>query len=397
MNSGAYWSNESMVFYIILGLYAIWTVQHVKFLEIKTNNKNNIFFNRYILLFTIFLTIFYAFRLVNQYVGGADAPSYIFFFEECNNPTYADHEWFLHNDFLFRYFTKFLRLFSDDYHFYFIIIGGFNIYICILFLLEFCNKKSNYIPCLLLVFLYWRSMSSIRSNTASAVFMLSIILLHRQYIKTAIILGISSFFFHKMAGIYVLFFPFYYVFTNFKMNRSRFFVLLFAVISLGTFIQTSFLDYAKDFDFGEHYSSYVIRSADTSFWDNTWKIAFEQMLLGVFILFNYRNIQNQIRFLNKIDSGRLRMIWLLCIFDMMTIPVNSILGSWRGYEFLYMARIVMWCEILYLANKTQAKSFVPVLNTFFLVAFVAWMVFRFYSMWETSNLMPYIFEPLTNM
>ena len=351
MNSGAYWSNESMVFFIILGLYAIWTVRRVKIVESKSNHAINLFFNRYLLLFAIILTVFYTYRLVNEYVGGADAPNYIFFFKECNNPAYANNEWFLHNDFLFRYLTKFLRLFTDDYHFYFIIIGGFNVYVCILFLLEFCNKKSNYIPCLLLVFLYWRSMSSIRSNTASAVFLLAIIFLHRKYIKTAIVLAVSTYFIHKMSALYILFFPFYLFFTNYKMNRSRFVLLLIAVISLGTFIQTSFLDYVKDIEFGEHYSTYVLRAVDTSFWDNTWKIAFEQMLLGIFMWINYQKIQNQIKNLDKQEADRLRMVWILCVFDIVTIPVNFILGSWRGYEFLYMARIVMWCEILYLANS----------------------------------------------
>ena len=131
-----------MAFYVILGLYTIWVFSEVK--QDDTEYRGyRLFWNSHVLLLAVLLIIIAAFRLVALGVGGTDAIGYKNFFEQCNNPLYASDEWFLHQDIFFRYITKFLRLFTGDYHFYFIVLYGFNVIAYILFLLEFCQKKSN--------------------------------------------------------------------------------------------------------------------------------------------------------------------------------------------------------------------------------------------------------------
>ena len=351
------------------------------------------FINIYVLSYIFILTILAAYRLVDHGIGGTDAYGYKFFFEKCNESLYSNFGWFLHQDVLFRYFTKFLRLFTSDHHFYFFVMYGFMVVAYLLFIIAFCPKRSNYIPCLLLIFLYWRGFNTLRSNIAIAVMMIALILLYRKKTKMALGVAVSSFFVHKMAAIYLLFFPFYFLFTRIKLTKFRFVLVMLLVLLSGSLIQRFFLNYFADEELNGAYVSYATRSIYSSFWDNTWKIAFEQMALGAMMWIYYRKIQRHILLLNKHDARRLQLVWMMCLFDMMTIPINYTMGVWRGYEFFYLPRIIMWCEILYLFNFSRNKKERYLLNVLFLCAFIAWMVFRFYNMWAQSCLMPYIFEP----
>ena len=390
-----YWSNLSMAFFVILGLWTIGLLQYTSNNTRLTKNIKASIFNINVISYIIFLTIIATFRLIEDGIGGSDSQGYIILFDVCNKS--HDMEWLFHFDLLFLYTTKFLRLFTDDYHVYFFVLYGFNVLAYILFLIEFCPKKSNYIPCLLLVFLYWRSFCTLRSNTAIAVMMIALILLNRKYIKTAFFVALSSFFFHKMAAIFILFFPFYYVFTKFKLTKFRFVLVMIVVIISGTVLQSLFLDLTEDVEFNGAYRSYVRKSLDTTFWTAGWIKAFDQMLLGFCMWIYYDKIKKRIKLLNPKDSERLKLIWMLCLFDMMTIPINYTMGVWRGNEFFYLPRIVMWCEVLYLFNCSKRNNEKPIFNFMFLFLFISWMIFRFYNMWDDSNLMPYIFEPLYHL
>ena len=396
MTTSGYWSNTSMAFYVILGLYTIWIIRMIKQSKVKRIYDGKSLPISYAIIFVSVLTIVAAFRLVTYGIGGADAITYKYFFEHCNNPIYQNNAWFLHQDVLFRYITKLLRLFTGDHHFYFFVMYGFMVVAYLLFMIEFCPKRSNYIPCLLLIFLYWRGFNTLRSNIAIAIMMIALILLYRKKTKMALGVAVSSFFVHKMAAIYLLFFPFYFLFTRIKLTKFRFVLVMLMVIFSGSLIQRFFLDYFADEELNGAYVSYATRSIHSSFWDNTWKIAFEQMSLGAMMWIYYRKIQRHILLLNKHDARRLQLVWMMCLFDVMTIPINYTMGVWRGYEFFYLPRIIMWCEILYLFNISRNKKERYSLNVLFLCAFIAWMVFRFYSMWESSCLMPYIFEPFVS-
>ena len=138
---------------------------------------------------------------------------------------------------------------------------------------------------------------------------------------------------------------------------------------------------------------YAVSNLNSSFWDNNRKIAFEQMALGLLMWGYYKRIKLYQTSQTEKERNKLKFIWTLCIFDMMCIPVNSVLGVWRGYEFLYIARIVMGCTILYLFERGLSVHWRLFTNLIVLVILVAWLVFRFWSIWEDALLMPYVFEP----
>ncbi len=107
----------------------------------------------------------------------------------------------------------------------------------------------------------------------------------------------------------------------------------------------------------------------------------------------WKPLKNDI--ISRIDSDgeKIDFIRILCTYDIILIPVTYILGVWRGYEYLYIARLMLWAEIIMLIKKrlpTGKRMF----SIMVFVVFVGWMVFRQYNTWEDSGLMPYIFEPL---
>lgn len=96
---------------------------------------------------------------------------------------------------------------------------------------------------------------------------------------------------------------------------------------------------------------------------------------------------------DRIWQRRINIIYLICIFDFLLIPVNYTLSIWRGYEYFYLPRLVMWGILLYLIIRNYSVKYRPLLSFTILSCFVAWMVFRVWSTWESSGLMPYVFAP----
>ena len=382
-----------MFFFICLGLLAIIFFRAEN--KYETNGKKLLSY-RYWLFCTV-LTIFAAFRLVKALgygaIGGADAPGYVQVFQICNDPTWQSWDWLQHHDIGFLYINRFIRLLFSDYHIYFFIVYGFIVCSYVLFLKELLIKKTNYIPCLLLIFLYWRSFCTLRSNLAIAFFLFGLVLLYRKKWWGWLPLFFSLLV-HKFVLIYFGFIPFYLFFKNKKVKWNYLVIFVVAAAILGSYARDFFLARFAHIDLGGAYQSYARMNMGTSFFDNFWKIVFDQLALAVTIFILRNRIREHINSIAESESAKLNIIYWMCIYDFMMIPVCFLMGVWRGYEFFYLPRIVMWCECLYVAIYNKQKYIRGIYNMFFLILFISWMVFRFYAMWKDSFLMPYIFEPL---
>ena len=387
-----YWSNISMMFFLLLGLYSVYTISEVKHTE-RINRREVAIYDYRLLFLTAILVIVASFRMVTNHIGGTDTPNYITLFNHCNDSSWQNWNWYLHTDIGFRYFTKLIRLLTNDYHIYFIIIYSLQVVAILLFLIEFLPRKSNYIPCILLIFLYWRSMTSIRSNVAGALMMYALVFLNRKRYFWMVFFAISMLLVHKMSFVFFMFFPVYFYRKKLTIQRGA--ILIFVLFSLVGVFRQYFLLFFQEVDLGGAYQDYVYNNVNSDFGDNFWKIAFEQMILGFFMVINYKGFNKHIQGLSKDQQKVLLLVWFICLFDLISIPICFALNIWRGYEFLYIPRIVMWCEILYLTDrKMKDKSNRLFVQALYLMAFSGWLWFRFYKMYESSNLMPYIFEPL---
>lgn len=380
-----------MIFYIILGLLAMLMLYLSK--RRRIINEQWLFKDKFLTIWFLIWVFIAVFRLVDFPIGGTDATNYIEYFQICRNnymPEYFEH---FAGDILFKILNQSIRLFTSDYHWYFIAIYGLMCYVFIEFCRFFCPKKASFLPFVLVFFLYLRGFTSIRSHLSIVVILIACILLSKEKNKSAVIVALSAALIHKAALLYAMCIPFCLFFLKRKITIKAIIILLAIAISTSTILQEYFILFTMDMELSGSYASYASRSLETSFWGNAWKIAFEQMLLGVFIFIYYKKLMSYINTQNNLWQQRINIIYLICIFDLLLIPANYTLSIWRGYEYFYLPRLVMWGILLYIIIEKYPLKYKPLLSFIILCCFVAWMVFRVWSTWESSGLMPYVFAP----
>lgn len=387
-----HWEFFSIFFYIILALTGLICMAYIKEKKVDAN-ASNFLKNWGAIVWVGIWTFFTTFRLVTKGTGGTDAPNYIHFFEHCLDERYTP--WMKHAgaDILFKWINQAIRYLTDDYHLYFIAIYGFMIGCYVYFLKAFSHSKCNIAPYVLTFFLVVRGFSSIRSNLAIAFIMLACVFLLRKEMKKAYALVICSILIHKAALLFALCIPFCHIFYQRRMSMKWILLSMFLSYIFGLAFQQWFIQFTHGVDLKGVYGSYASHSLSTSYFNSAWKIAFEQLVLACVALF----YESRIKLLGLLSPDEtkkrsIRLIWLLFIFDILLIPINYILDIWRGYEFMYLPRIVLWAIILHLCTRDLSKDMRVILTVAFTVIFLAWMVFRWYNTYEDSHLLPYIFK-----
>lgn len=390
---GLYFDNGSMLLYVLLGLISMWAVQKAKIIEVKTGKMASVL-NKHYIAWGIVWVIVAVFRKVAFKLGGTDALNYIGFFEKCMHPNVESFYSHFYNDICYRWVNQLTYIFCSDYHAYFLVIYAFIVFSMMYFCSNYIPKRTNYVPFILLFYLFLRSFNTIRSNLAISVLMVACVFLLKRKYSVAFIVAIISVLFHKSSALFAMVIPFCWYFRT-KTISLKFALCLFVISIIAVpVLQIFAIDFITEQEIDGAYQSYISGNMGSSFWQAGWTIAFEQMLLGAFMLFSYRKMQRATETNDDFDNSRMKIIWNICVFDMLLIPINFGLHIWRGYEYFYVARLVMWGYLIYLWVSTCHRQIRPLINFMLVIAFISWMIFRVYSTWEDSGLMPYIFEPL---
>ena len=396
MKISPHWDWLSMMLYIIMGIIGAMAVRNV-------NKKNGIHRCTYqkksyysYVIWGIIWVVFASFRYVASQIGGMDASAYIQYFDVCLKP--GDYWYAEHMDLLYRILNKAIRTITSDYHLLFFVVYGIIVYSYIVFVEEFRFPRMSYIPLILMAYIYIRGFTSIRTNLGASCVLISIVYLHRNKNGRAIIFAIASALFQVTSLIYAGFLPFYFFYKkkNVKMRTCIIWIAAAAVVGrIGQYIIANF-----NIPFLSHgsYRWYAVYSQQgQTFFTNFWKIAFSQMLLGFALAYLWRPLRKDIFIRYEKDGEKIEFIKLLVIYDIILIPVTYVLGIWRGYEYLYIARLMLWAELIPLLKRRIAASSKFFYNVVIFVVFIGWMIFRQYNTWEDSGLMPYVFEPLRNI
>lgn len=379
------WDLFSVILYCIMGSVGYFCSS--KALRCKYNGRSKIYY--YALWFSIWV-LFASLRYVTYRIGGTDARTYVYFFENINSPYLPSY--YEHYDQGFWIFTWIIRLFTSNYHIYFMVFYGVLVYCYIRFVDEFSVAYGIYTSYFLIFFIYLRGFASFRTNLSVAFLLLSLVYLHRnQKIKMIayIIIACSM---HKATLLYALFYVFYYI--NKKKPITIKASAVFSVLAgLTGYIVRDYIGLFFDSEIYA-YASYATRSIGASFFDNFWKIAIGQLILMVMMIILNKDIIKIIE-TDKKNKGMLSLLRTLCIYDFVTIPITFILGVWRGYEYFYLPRMAMWGIIIYIETykffNYQYKKMYRIITY---IAMVVWFIFRLYNTYEESSLLPYIFAPL---
>lgn len=390
-----YWDLATTILYIIMGLIPVWAIYES---DKSTTVYRKWWKNPYFIVWIIIWTIFGGGRLVTFNVGGTDAPFYIEYFESCLNPAsvrtgvMAQYN----SNVGFRWLNKFLRLFSSNGYFFIVVTSFLLTVIPIYFISKFRLKEESCIPYFLMVFWFVRGFCTIRSHLAIVTFLIALWFLFIGKKKWALIIGIYSILLHPMLAMY---FPFIVIlciskkFTLGLKTVSLIFIISFSVIAP---IKQIFLQNISLFgDYSEHYEWYASSAAGVGFFENAWKIAFEQILLLLFMIISNKGLKKYANKLNGIQLDTYNFVYKLCIYDFMLVPFCYGLGVWRGYEVCYIPRLIMWSIIVYIGAKKFPRTMRWAYNFVVVALFMAWFLQRTSSesFWQETALMPYVFAP----
>jgi hypothetical protein len=226
--------------------------------------------------------------------------------------------------------------------------------------------------------------------------MLAILLLLWRKKTWAILLGIFSVLLHPMGAIYFPLLILFYIKEDYTISLKKVIILTISFFAIVAPMKQLFLQNIDIFgDYSSHYEWYATSSDDT-FFSNAWKIAFEQLLLLIFMYVNRKNLTRYMSILDGSTKRAFLFIYNVCIYDFLLIPVCYALNIWRGYEVCYIPRLIMWAIIVYIGSTKISKNFKWMYLLVVSLLFLGWFLQRTYaeSFWLESNLMPYGFEPL---
>lgn len=352
--------------------------------------------NKNYICWLLFWTFIATFRCIEGGAGGNDAGAYyLYFLNSFDIHGYELTALELYDSNLgFRWYNRILRLISDNQMYFLFVTHGIMLAFVIKFLDYFRFRKMSIVPFFLVVFWYIRGFCTIRSNLAIAILLLSLIFLVDKRYKQSIVLAIISFLFHKMMIVYALFIPFYWYSQHKKITFKQI-IIAILLLSLSTTLLTTYIFGGNFFgsDFSEHYSNYSDASMEVGFFGNFWKIAFEQIILGVMLLLFQKRIIIAASKMSSLEFRKFQVIWYACLFDCLLIPICSAFGIWRGYEIFYIPRLVMWAILLKVLEPRSVK--LQVLYTILCIGlFYGWFLQRTSaeSFWKDTTLMPYVFN-----
>lgn len=390
------WDIPTIIFYVILayiGVYCIKKGQYVSYPHFHRVNSK-VVVNSYYVLWWLIWTLAATFRLINANgVGGTDAWTYINYFQIANNTSFSNTDdiilkYALHYEPLWKYYTEFIRLFTDNYKVFLFITYGFIVYSYQKFIKGFEFEKVYAAPFICLFFVYLRGFNTLRTNVAAAFILLMTLALKDEKYKKAIILGICSVGMQVSSALYCLFIPFYWFYKKGVLNKYKVFLLLIVSIVIGKVTQ-KLLTGNLGLLMGHSYASYASHNIGKSFMDNFWKVAFTQILIGIMLFLFDKKIKKRIAVGNNISKSLL-FLRTVCIFDVVTIPITFVLDIWRGYEYFYVARLMMWSVITDIVLRKQLSGTRKLIIALEFVIFTAWLIFRIYSTYKGSGYVPYV-------
>lgn len=387
----SYWSISTLILYICYGFSAYFCLKQNNTLSIRGyNSRLKIDYCIFVLISAVFASS----RYVNKYgIGGTDAHSYVEFFINSRSGIMTS-QW-VHYEGLYKLITRTLRFFSDDYHFFFFIIYGFIAFSYVRFYENFKIKYQNSIPLILIAFVFVEGFNTLRTSLSVAFILLGLVeMKHNRKIKCAIWMILSCFI-QKAALIYAVF-PLAFFFVRNKITVKKAVALSIIATVVAKIGQYVLVERIFVFSSGHNYAYYASRSLGQSFFDNYWKIAFEQIMLLVAVLVYKKKIERCIKSVNDSEiNARYNLILAMCYFDFLLIPLTYILDIWRAYENFYIPRLLMWGILIDVIKKGQTIYDRRIVNVLCYMIVICWLVFRWFNIWKANDLMPYVFAPFT--
>ena len=391
-----YWDWISVTFYITLGCIGSLCIKKVKKRELYSNHQISIN-NQWCIIWFLSWFLATVFRVVDVNIGGSDAINYVRYFQNCLEPLSNQNQYAVRADFGFRYICKCIRLFTSNYHIFFAIIYGIIICSIILLFNEFSFSSVNAIPYILIFYIHLLGFSSIRTSLSMAFLFIAIVFLKRKKSLECVIMCILSIITHKASILYASSLLFYKLFSRIKIKTRDIIIWMLATFVIGRMFQVFFLKFGNYLFDSEVYVKYIRSSVGVSFFQDFWKLALGQIMLLIMYLIFYKRVEVDMNQGNEEDKKRYKMIKLFSIFDFMMISVCFLLNIWRGYQYFFFFRLMLWAEIFNIILKFFSKNSRRFVKYIFIIFVIIYLIFRISTMYDKSCLLPYKFNPFNHI
>ena len=329
------------------------------------------------------LTLFATFRLVGVDIGGRDTLSYIKDFLQATSGLSEKGTFF--SERLFYEYLHVIRIFTDNYRVFFLISYLFISWSYMMYIKKYSRLEYSTIPYLLLVFLFIKGFSSVRTSLAVALITIGLVYIDKRRIFS-ICLMVASVFVHRMSILFILVFLFYYLFKKYLCRIPR----IKLVIYLGIFIAASVVVSSKlrsiimAFDWMSSTDLWYVSYKGISLLEK-WPMWFAHALLLVCYLIVARKE-------TETDKEHIAPVKIIFLFDIIILPMALTLGIYRANEFFFINRMVLWGYVINLGSNFFAKNSKQIYKIIVLCLFIAWFIFRLYSEGFDLGVMYYRFS-----
>lgn len=389
MDAGKYyWSWSSLALYCILGFVGM------NCAEMAFSKGKKALLNRYYISWYLVWLFFAVFRKVSPGLGGADANSYVDYFQHCLDAVQTNI-YSYRTEVGWRLFNKVIRYITGDYHLLFVIVYSVIIWSLIYFIHEFWGEYSNKIPLFVVVYGYLITFNIIRSGFAIALCLIASVLLYKKKYLSSVVLAIASIFIHSASVFYVGFWIFYWLYKR-KEKIQPWKLLGWSIIGswIGRIVQILILsNKLTNAIAGTPLKVYAAISLNSSFFEDYWKIVVQQLLLIVALLLFNKRISCFVESITDIEiKFKIKYVQLMCSYDLLLIPAMYILHVWRAVDYFFLPRLIMWGLILNILQGTFIHSQRWIISASSYIVTVIYFVFRIFTVYDISCLMPYLLD-----
>ena len=387
------WDWGSLFLYLFLSFLAWFCILQAQ--KDRKENQPVKLLNRYYVFWFIVWVFIAVFRKVDAGgVGGKDAFSYKDYFEYCldvvqtNNFSYRA-------EVTYRLFNKGLRYLTANYHWLFFIVYGLITFSFIYFVNENINKYINAIPLIIIFYSYLVFFNVMRNGFAIGFCLIATVQLERNNDKRAIVFFVLATLMHTASVVYAGFYVFYKIYRkkgSINIRKVALYVFLFT--GFGLVLRNLILSDRLSFgSLGTPLKFYFSRSIESGFFEDYWKIVVTQLIMAIaFIVFD-KQINEYINAISDMqDQQRLIYIRLMCIYDLIMVPLCYLAHDFRAVHYFFIPRLLMWGILLNVVKKYFTKNSWVFLYECSGVVFIAYMIFRIYNNYEMSGLMPWVLD-----
>ena len=386
------WDIKSVILYLVMASIGYFCISEER-RSIQNGVRRRLKVSYAILFFVwLFLAVYrYVGYESGIIIGGNDAPTYIDYFQTCLAGK-GNNIYFVRTEPLFQIMTKAVRTITSNYHVYFALIYGLIIFSYLRFIDEFALLQRNKTPLFMLVFPFIQSFCAIRTHITIALILLAIVALKNR--RNILMWGllIASVFIQRASLIYAIFPIFYFYYKKNKMTMKKATAFIIIGCAVGYIGKKVIIGGSIGYLTGGVYANYASASSSAGYLFDYIKLIVEQVIIDGYMILSYKKVNGQLQEMEELEKEKLRMLQMMCYFDLMLIPICYILGIWRGASYFFLPRLLILGYIITDFSRKISKNSQKAYYMIVKVAMPIWLVLRLFTVYDVSGLMPYYLD-----